>query len=117
LGKVSADLSPVQAPMPDPRLTEQVNPATRRVDELEPLGIVDLINAEERKVAEAVREEREAIARAVELVERTFRQGGRLVYVGAGTSGRLGVLDAAEKPPTYGTDPEMVQGVIACGYD
>ncbi|NIP80234.1 MAG: N-acetylmuramic acid 6-phosphate etherase, partial [Gemmatimonadetes bacterium] len=56
------------------------------------------------------------IARALELVVETFRRGGRLVYVGAGTSGRLGVLDAAEMPPTYGTDPEMVQGVIAGGY-
>ncbi len=67
-------------------------------------------------VAEAVGEEREAIARALELVEATFRAGGRLFYVGAGTSGRLGVLDAAEMPPTYGTDPSMVQGIIAGGY-
>ncbi|HET9949416.1 MAG TPA: N-acetylmuramic acid 6-phosphate etherase [Longimicrobiales bacterium] len=103
--------------MRDPRLTEQPNPATRRIDELDPLGIVDLINAEDRKVAEAVAGEREAIARAIELAERAFRAGGRLVYVGAGTSGRLGVLDAAEMPPTFGTDPEMVQGIIAGGYD
>jgi N-acetylmuramic acid 6-phosphate etherase len=103
--------------MRDPRLTEQRNPRSRRIDELDALGIVDLINAEDRMVAEAVGEERHAIARAVELAEEAFREGGRLVYVGAGTSGRLGVLDAAEMPPTYGTDPTMVQGVIAGGYD
>lgn len=103
--------------MRDPRLTEQQNPASRRIDELDALGIVDLINAEDRMVAEAVGEEREAIARALELAEEAFRAGGRLIYVGAGTSGRLGVLDAAEMPPTYGTDPLMVRGVIAGGYD
>ena len=103
--------------MRDRRLTEQRNPASQRIDELDPLGIVDLINAEDRTVAEAVGEEREAIARAMELAEDAFRAGGRLVYVGAGTSGRLGVLDAAEMPPTYGTDPEMVRGVIAGGYE
>ncbi|NNL30301.1 MAG: N-acetylmuramic acid 6-phosphate etherase, partial [Gemmatimonadetes bacterium] len=103
--------------MRDPRLTEQRNPASQGIDELDAQGIVDLINAEDRRVAEAVGEEREAIARAVELAEATFRAGGRLIYVGAGTSGRLGVLDAAEMPPTYGTDPAMVRGVIAGGYD
>lgn len=103
--------------MRDPRLTEQRNPASQGIDELDAQGIVDLINAEDRRVAEAVAEEREAIARAVELAEATFRAGGRLIYVGAGTSGRLGVLDAAEMPPTYGTDPAMVRGVIAGGYD
>jgi N-acetylmuramic acid 6-phosphate etherase len=103
--------------MRDRRLTEQRNPRSRRIDELDPLGIVDLINAEDRMVAEAVGEERAAIARALELAELAFRAGGRLIYVGAGTSGRLGVLDAAEMPPTYGTDPEMVRGVIAGGYD
>jgi len=103
--------------MRDPRLTEQRNPRSRRIDELDALGIVDLINAEDRMVAEAVGEERLQIAKAIELVEAAFRAGGRLVYVGAGTSGRLGVLDAAEMPPTYGTDPAMVRGVIAGGYD
>lgn len=103
--------------MRDRRLTEQRNPNSRRIDELDPLGIVDLINAEDRMVAEAVGEERDAIARALELAEQAFQKGGRLVYVGAGTSGRLGVLDAAEMPPTYGTDPAMVRGVIAGGYD
>ena len=103
--------------MHDRRLTEQRNPRSQRIDELDPLGIVDLINAEDRMVAEAVGEERHAIARALELAEDAFRSGGRLIYVGAGTSGRLGVLDAAEMPPTYGTDPAMVRGVIAGGYD
>src|SRR5687768_17378060 len=103
--------------MRDRRLTEQRNPRSRRIDELDALGIVDLINAEDRMVAEAVGEERQAIARALELAEHAFRRGGRLIYVGAGTSGRLGVLDAAEMPPTYGTDPDMVLGVIAGGYD
>jgi len=102
--------------MRDPRLTEQRNAASSRIDELDPLGIVDLINAEDRGVAEAVGAEREAIARAVELTEAAFRAGGRLIYVGAGTSGRLGVLDAAEMPPTFGTDPDMVLGLIAGGH-
>ena len=99
----------------DPRLTEQRNPRSTRIDQLSTLEIVDLINAEDRMVAEAVGEEREEIARAVDIVVESFRTGGRLIYVGAGTSGRLGVLDAAEMPPTYGTDPTMVQGIIAGG--
>jgi N-acetylmuramic acid 6-phosphate etherase len=103
--------------MRDPRLTEQRNPRSHGIDELDALGIVDLINAEDRRVAEAVGAERESIARAVELVEAALRAGGRLIYVGAGTSGRLGVLDAAEMPPTFGTDPSQVRGIIAGGYD
>jgi N-acetylmuramic acid 6-phosphate etherase len=101
----------------DPRLTEQRNPRSRRIDQLSTIEVVDLINAEDRQVAVAVGEEREAIAKAVDMVVETFRRGGRLFYVGAGTSGRLGVLDASEMPPTYGTDPEMVQGIIAGGYE
>ena len=104
-----------RAPL-DQRLTEQRNPRSARIDELSTIAIVDLINAEDRMVAEAVGEEREQIAKAIDLVVDSFRRGGRLIYVGAGTSGRLGVLDAAEMPPTYRTDPEMVQGVIAGGY-
>jgi len=100
----------------DPRLTEQRNPRSARIDQLSTIEIVDLINAEDRMVAEAVGEEREAIARCIDLVVDSLRKGGRLIYVGAGTSGRLGVLDAAEMPPTYRTDPEMVQGIIAGGY-
>jgi N-acetylmuramic acid 6-phosphate etherase len=101
----------------DPRLTEQRNPRSRRIDQLSTIEIVDLINAEDRMVAVAVGEEREAIAKCIDLVVETFRNGGRLFYVGAGTSGRLGVLDASEMPPTYGTNPEMVQGIIAGGYE
>jgi N-acetylmuramic acid 6-phosphate etherase len=102
--------------MQDKRLTEQRNPRSARIDLLGPRDIVDLINAEDRTVADEVGKERDAIALAVEMVVEVFRQGGRLIYIGAGTSGRLGVLDASEMPPTFGTDPEMVQGVIAGGY-
>jgi N-acetylmuramic acid 6-phosphate etherase len=108
--------APAQRKPLDARLTEQRNPRSTRIDQLSTLEIVDLINAEDRMVAEAVHEEREEIARAVDIVVDCFGRGGRLFYVGAGTSGRLGVLDAAEMPPTYGTPPEMVQGIIAGGY-
>ena len=101
---------------PDPRVTEQRNPRTAEIDLATPLEIVDLISAEDRTIPAAVHGQREAIAKAIEAAEATFRSGGRLFYVGAGTSGRLGVLDASEMPPTYGTDPEMVQGIIAGGY-
>src|SRR2546428_629297 len=99
----------------DPRLTEHRNPRTERIDVASPLEIVDLINSEDATVAAAVHREREAVARAVELTVAAFQGGGRLVYVGAGTSGRLGVLDASECPPTFGTPPELVVGVIAGG--
>jgi N-acetylmuramic acid 6-phosphate etherase len=99
----------------DPRVTERRNPRSAEIDLASPLEIVDLMNAEDRGVAEAVGTQRTAIALAIELVEETFRAGGRLFYVGAGTSGRLGVLDASECPPTFGTDPQMVQGIIAGG--
>src|SRR5205814_3754459 len=103
-------------PFSDPRLTEQRNPRTERIDVDATLDIVDLLKAEDQTVPEAVHRERERIAAAIELVVAAFGQGGRLVYVGAGTSGRLGVLDAAECPPTFGTPPELVVGVIAGGY-
>ena len=99
----------------DPRLTERRNPRTADIDLASPLEIVDAINTEDRAVPDAVATQREAIARAIAQAEATFRHGGRLFYIGAGTSGRLGVLDAAECPPTYGTNPEMVQGIIAGG--
>jgi N-acetylmuramic acid 6-phosphate etherase len=105
----------VPAKVKDPRVTEQRNPRTVGIDLASPLEIVDLINAEDRTVADAVASQRNRIAEAIEVAEATFRRGGRLFYAGAGTSGRLGVLDAAECPPTYGTDPEMVQGMIAGG--
>lgn len=101
---------------PPLRLTEQRNPLSTRIDESSIQEIVDLINDEDQCVPDAVGQEREAIARCVELVVDSLRAGGRLFYVGAGTSGRLGVLDAAEMPPTFRTDPELVQGIIAGGY-
>jgi len=100
----------------DPRLTEQRNPRTQRIDVAASLEIVDLINAEDATVAPAVHLVRQDVARAIDLVVDALRRGGRLIYVGAGTSGRLGVLDASECPPTFGTPPEMVVGVIAGGY-
>src|SRR3954447_11361643 len=99
----------------DPRLTEQRNPATTDIDRLSALEIVRVINDEDHRIAPAIAGQLEQVARAVEMAEDTFRRGGRLIYVGAGTSGRLGVLDASEMPPTYGTDPRMVQGIIAGG--
>jgi N-acetylmuramic acid 6-phosphate etherase len=101
--------------MLDPRETERRNPRTASIDLASPLEIVDLINAEDQRVPDAVATQREQIARAIEMAEKTFRRGGHLFYVGAGTSGRLGVLDASECPPTFGTKPEMVQGIIAGG--
>src|SRR5436189_1839780 len=100
----------------DPRLTEQRNPRTERIDVASTLEIVDLLNGEDATVAGAVRAVRVELARAIDLVVDALGGGGRLIYVGAGTSGRLGVLDASECPPTFGTPPEMVVGVIAGGY-
>src|SRR6266545_8204594 len=100
----------------DPRLTEQRNPRTERIDVASALEIVDLLNAEDATVAGAVHAVRAELARAIDLVVGAFGRGGRLIYVGAGTSGRLGVLDASECPPTFGTPPDMVVGVIAGGY-
>ena len=97
------------------RLTERRNPRTAHIDTATPQEIVDLIGAEDAGIPAAVASARLEIARAMELVEASFRAGGRLLYVGAGTSGRLGVLDASECPPTFGTPPEMVVGVIAGG--
>jgi len=100
----------------DPRSTEQRNRNTERIDVASSLEIVDLMNAEDASIAGVVRGERERIAKGIDLLVEAFRAGGRLVYVGAGTSGRLGVLDATECPPTFGTPPSMVVGVIAGGY-
>lgn len=102
--------------MLDDRLTEQRNPRTEEIDRMPAEQIVRLVNDEDRQVAAAVGRETGAIASAARLAEEAFRSGGRLVYVGAGTSGRLGVLDAAEMPPTFGTPAGMVQGVIAGGF-
>jgi len=99
----------------DHRLTERRNPRTADIDVSSALDIVEMMNAEDRKVPEAVYAARHDIARLIDLVLAAFRAGGRLVYVGAGTSGRLGVIDATECPPTFGSDPRMVVGVIAGG--
>jgi N-acetylmuramic acid 6-phosphate etherase len=99
----------------DTRLTERRNPRSSTIDTASALEIVDLIGAEDAGVPAAVAKARVEIARAIDLIEVAFRAGGRLIYVGAGTSGRLGVLDAAECPPTFGTPPEMVVGLIAGG--
>ncbi len=95
--------------------TEQNNPNTKNIDTLSSIEILECINNEDALVIPAVKNEIEHIAQAVELVVNAFRNGGRLFYVGAGTSGRLGVVDASECPPTFGVDPEMVQGIIAGG--
>ena len=95
--------------------TEQRNPRTADLDTLDVPGVLSRISAEDRTVPDAVAAELPWIARAVDLVVATFREGGRLIYVGAGTSGRLGVLDASECPPTFGSDPDQVQGVMAGG--
>ena len=102
-------------PLEDSLQTEARNPASEHIDGLDALGIVALMTAEDARVLDAVRSERRAIARAIDRVAQAFQAGGRLIYVGAGTSGRLGVLDASECPPTFGTDPELVVGVIAGG--
>ena len=99
----------------DHLLTEARNPDSEAIDTLAPREIVALMNAEDAKVVEAVRAESESIAQAIEWAAERFRRGGRLIYVGAGTSGRLGVLDASECPPTFSTPPEMVVGLIAGG--
>lgn len=95
--------------------TEQRNPLTEDIDSLPVESVLRLINSEDRRVAEIVGAEIAYIAQAVELIVAAFKRGGRLFYVGAGTSGRLGVLDAAECPPTFGINAEMIQGVIAGG--
>ena len=99
----------------DQLLTESHNPHSASIDTLSPLQIVRLMNSEDLKVVEAIRAEAESIAQAIEWAADRLKRGGRLIYVGAGTSGRLGVLDAAECPPTFSTPPEMVVGLIAGG--
>jgi N-acetylmuramic acid 6-phosphate etherase len=96
--------------------TEQVNEHTRHIDELSPYEIVCKIHEEDRLISSAIEVILPQIAQATELIIASFRKGGRLFYVGAGSSGRIGILDASECPPTYGTDPSMVQGLIAGGF-
>ncbi len=97
--------------------TEERNERTGNIDELSTIDMIRLINDEDKKVALAVEWEAERIAAAVDVIAGQLKAGGRLIYCGCGTSGRLGVLDAVECPPTYSTDPDMVVGLIAGGYD
>jgi N-acetylmuramic acid 6-phosphate etherase len=97
--------------------TEAINPATLGIDTMSVLDMVDVVSAEDRKVVQAVQRERERIAHGVEIITKALRKGGRLFLVGAGTSGRLGVVEAAEMPPTFGTSPKLVQAIMAGGQD
>ena len=96
-------------------LTEQINPHSKNLDSLSTLEIVDLFNQEDIKTIEAIANARLTLAQTIDAVAAALKHNGRLFYVGAGTSGRLGVLDAAECPPTFCTDPELVQGILAGG--
>jgi N-acetylmuramic acid 6-phosphate etherase len=95
--------------------TEAINPASLNIDKLPAAGIVDLMLNEDRKALAAVQKERDRIAVGADLIAKSLRKGGRVVFVGAGTSGRLGVLESAEMPPTFGTDPLLVQAIMAGG--
>src|SRR5688572_23631215 len=97
--------------------TEAINLSTRELSRVSTRDAMLLINDEDQKIAPAVRECVDEIARAVDAIAEKLQNGGRLFYIGAGTSGRLGILDASECPPTFGTPPELVQGVIAGGVD
>ena len=96
-------------------LTEQNNPNSHHLDQLSSLELVDLFNQDDAQTLRAIAQARIPLAIAIDQTAAALRQGGRLFYIGAGTSGRLGVLDAAECPPTFCTDPEQVQGIIAGG--
>lgn len=101
----------------DNLITESTNSRTSNIDEKSPIEILKIINDEDKKVAYAVEKEIPNIARAVEKIIESFKKGGRLIYIGAGTSGRLGILDSAECPPTFGTPQDQVIGIIAGGKD
>lgn len=101
--------------MLDRLTTEQSNPHSDQIDSMNSLEIVQLMNAEDAKITAAVEKEAETIAAAIDLIANAFLKGGRLIYMGAGTSGRLGVLDASECPPTFNSPPELVVGLIAGG--
>jgi N-acetylmuramic acid 6-phosphate etherase len=98
-------------------ITEQRNENSLNIDSKSVEEIIEIFNTEDQKAVSAVIKEKDNIARAVRMIVESFKKGGRLFYVGAGTSGRLGVLDSAECPPTFGVDREMVQGIIAGGYE
>jgi N-acetylmuramic acid 6-phosphate etherase len=95
--------------------TEAINPASLAIDKLDAGGIVDLMIAEDRRMFTAVQKERDRIALGADICAKALRKGGRIVFVGAGTSGRLGIVESAEMPPTFGTDPDLVQGIMAGG--
>src|SRR3977135_3921970 len=95
--------------------TEQINPATLAIDKLSPADIVEGMLNEDRKMLLAVQREKDRIAVGVEIITQALRKNGRIIFVGAGTSGRLGVLESAEMPPTFGTNPELVQAIMAGG--
>lgn len=95
--------------------TEAINPATLAIDKLPASGIVDLMIAEDRKMLTAVQRERDRIALGADMLAKALRKGGRIVFVGAGTSGRLGILESAEMPPTFGTETDIVQAIMAGG--
>src|SRR6202171_4207214 len=95
--------------------TEAINPSTLAIDKLPPAEIVEGMLNEDRKMLAAVQREKERIAVAIEIITQALRRGGRIVFVGAGTSGRLGVLESAEMPPTFGTSPDLVRAIMAGG--
>src|SRR5580765_6639093 len=95
--------------------TEQINPATLAIDKLSPADIVEGMLNEDRKMLAAVQREKDRIAVGIEIITQALRTGGRGVFVGAGTSGRLGIVEAAEMPPTFGTSPDLVQAIMAGG--
>jgi N-acetylmuramic acid 6-phosphate etherase len=97
--------------------TEAINPDTLGIDKMPVLDIIDLVGQEDRKVVTAVHRERERLAHGVEIIVNALKKGGRLFLVGAGTSGRLGIVEAAEMPPTFGTSPKLVQGIMAGGQE
>src|SRR5437763_1248124 len=95
--------------------TKQINPATHAIDKLAPADIVEGMLNEDRKMLDAVRREKERISVGIEIITQALRKNGRVIFVGAGTSGRLGVLESAEMPPTFGTSPDLVQAIMAGG--
>src|SRR3954468_2568984 len=95
--------------------TEAINPSSTGIDKLPPDDIVDLMLNEDRKMLSAVQRERERIAVGIEMIATALRKGGRILFVGAGTSGRLGILESAEMPPTFSTEPDLVQAIMAGG--
>src|SRR5687767_1747927 len=98
-------------------VTEEANPKTKDIDRRSTIEIIRLISEEDKTVAESVSGQVDRVAQAVDRIVERLRSGGRLIYVGTGTSGRLGVLDASEIPPTFGVSADMVIGIIAGGYD